>query len=152
MIDDKASLLSNLSNVTAFIKQTLDDVSWVGFYLNVDDTLILGPFNGNVACTTIKNFNGVCGKCLKDKEIQIVGDVNKLKYHIACDSASNSEVVLPLIINNEVKMVLDIDSYTLNRFTEYNDEIKNLEAILDELKDFIIKNSLVTFDKLTFIA
>ena len=151
MLDYKASLLSNLSNITAYIKQTLDDVSWVGFYLNVDNTLILGPFNGNVACTTIKNYNGVCGKCLKEKKIQIVEDVNSLSYHIACDAGSKSEVVIPLIIDNEVKMVLDIVSYSLNRFTVYNEEIKDLESILDELKDFMITNDLKSYDKLTKI-
>ncbi|MDY4788746.1 MAG: GAF domain-containing protein [Bacilli bacterium] len=148
IINENASLLSNLSNICAYLKLTLNDISWVGFYLVNQNKLILGPFQGNVACTTIDVNNGVCGKAFRTKEIQIIPNVHELSYHIACDKGSNSELVIPLIINDEVKMVLDIDSYSVNRFTEYNEEVKELCQIIEEIKQFILINHIENYEKL----
>lgn len=109
--------ISILANTSALIKEMLTDISWVGFYLSFDNQLLLGPFQGKVACTTIKVGSGVCGTSVKLKETIIVPNVHEFPGHIACDSASNSEIVIPIIINNEVYGVLDIDSYQFNRFT-----------------------------------
>ena len=109
--------ISILANTSALIKEMLTDISWVGFYLSFDNQLLLGPFQGKVACTTIKVGSGVCGTSVKLKETIIVPNVHEFPGHIACDSASNSEIVIPIIINNEVYGVLDIDSYRFNRFT-----------------------------------
>ena len=142
IIDYNASLLSNLANLSSYLMKTLKDVSWVGFYLNHDEKLILGPFQGNPACTLIKDYNGVCGECLKTKKTQIIKNVHEFKTHIACDAGSNSELVIPVMLGEKVIMVLDIDSYSLNRFNEYNDEVKELESICNELTNYIELNGL----------
>jgi GAF domain-containing protein len=104
------------ANLSALLKQTLSDVSWVGFYLFNGTALYLGPFQGKVACVDITLDRGVCGLAARTKKTVIVPDVHKFPGHIACDEGSNSEIVIPLMKNNQLIGVLDIDSYTFARF------------------------------------
>lgn len=117
IIDDKLPLVSNLSNVSAILNQ-MDNINWCGFYLVNGDTLYLGPFQGEAACTTIAIGKGVCGTAFKNKESIIVNDVNKFPGHIACSSLSKSEIVVPIIKNDKVVAVIDIDAPIYSRFTE----------------------------------
>ena len=115
IINKDLPLVSNLSNVSAIINQ-LDDLNWCGFYLVDGDSLYLGPFQGEVACSLIAKGKGVCGTAFEKKTTIIVDDVNKFEGHIACSSLSKSEIVVPIIKDNDVKAVLDIDSPRYNRF------------------------------------
>lgn len=110
------NLISNLSNFTAIIKDTFDKISWVGFYLFNGEKLYLGPFQGKVACTNIEIGKGVCGTAARKRETIIVADVDMFPGHIACDSSSKSEIVIPLIQTGKLLGVLDIDSYEQNSF------------------------------------
>ena len=110
--------ISILANVSALLFHELSDVSWVGFYLCANNHLELGPFQGKVACTVIPFGKGVCGTSIERNETILVPNVHEFPGHIACDSASNSEIVVPIFLNNEVVAVLDLDSTSLNRFTE----------------------------------
>jgi GAF domain-containing protein len=107
-----------MANVSALIFETLPDVNWVGFYRNVGGELVLGPFQGRPACIRIKFGDGVCGVAAQTRQVQRVEDVNAFPGHIACDSASASEIVVPLIRDGELIGVLDIDSPNKGRFTE----------------------------------
>ncbi len=120
-----------LSNASALLNQYLEDVSWVGFYLFKDNQLILGPFQGLVACTQIPVGKGVCGKCALEQKAQIVPNVHEFEGHIACDSRSNSEIVLPIFVHNKFYGELDIDSTSFNRFNE--EDKKNLEIFINNL-------------------
>ncbi|WP_339879898.1 GAF domain-containing protein [Pseudidiomarina gelatinasegens] len=116
-------LIANLSNISALVYDALDDVNWVGFYLTREpETLVLGPFQGKVACLRIAFGRGVCGAAAATRETQRIEDVHAFADHIACDAASNSEVVVPLIINNEVVGVFDLDSPSIARFSEADAE------------------------------
>ncbi len=121
------NLISNLSNFTAAIKDTFEKISWVGFYLFDGKKLYLGPFQGKVACTNIEIGKGVCGTSAQKRETIIVPDVDKFPGHIACDSNSKSEIVIPLIQKNKLIGVLDLDSHEYNSFRntdkEYLEEI-----------------------------
>lgn len=119
--------LANLCNSIAFIKE-LPDVSWAGVYLERDGELVLGPFQGKAACNRIKVGSGVCGTAFKEGRTFVVSDVEKFPGHIACDSMSRSEIVVPIICNDKKIGVLDLDSYSLNRFNEFDKE--NLEEIV----------------------
>ena len=110
-------LIANLANVSAALKEQFGWL-WVGFYLVKNDELVLGPFQGPVACTRIKKGRGVCGKAWADAKTLIVNDVEKFPGHIACSSLSKSEIVIPLMSNGEVVGVLDVDSEALNSFDE----------------------------------
>ena len=107
-----------LSNAAALLYDFLEDINWAGFYLTSGDELLLGPFQGKPACTNIAIGKGVCGSALAIKSTQRVADVHKFPGHIACDKASNSEIVIPLMCDGECIGVLDIDSPSLNRFDE----------------------------------
>ena len=110
--------IANMANASALIFETLPDVNWVGFYRNLDGELVLGPFQGRPACIRMSFDEGVCGAAAKTRQVQRVEDVHVFPGHIACDSASNSEIVVPLIRDGEVIGVLDIDSPNFGRFTE----------------------------------
>ena len=110
--------ISKLANASAFLFNSLEDVSWVGFYLLDNNYLYLGPFQGKVACTVIPVEKGVCGTAVANKETILVKNVHEFPGHIACDSESNSEIVIPIYKNKDLYMVLDIDSKSLNRFNE----------------------------------
>ena len=120
-------LISNLSNVAAALKESFEKISWVGFYFLNDDKLFLGPFQGKVACTVINVGSGVCGTAALKKETIIVEDVDNFPGHIACDSGSKSEIVVPLIVNGKVIGVLDLDSYSYSAFN--NTDKKYLEML-----------------------
>ena len=125
--------VTTLSNISALIFYSLPDVSWAGFYLVKDGKLILGPFQGKIACTEIKFGKGVCGTTAEKKETIIVKDVHKFPGHIACDSESNSEIVVPIFKNGELYGVLDLDSKKLERFDEKDKELlESLVKILEK--------------------
>lgn len=110
--------VANLANASALLNQALRDINWVGFYLCQDGKLVLGPFQGKTACIEIPFGRGVCGTAVAKDETQLVYDVHQFPGHIACDSASNSEIVIPLHKDGVVAAVLDIDSPLVGRFTE----------------------------------
>ena len=112
---DEEDLIANLANIAAALRQTLD-FFWVGFYLVKNDQLVLGPFQGPIACTRIDFGKGVCGTAWKEKKTIIVPNVDEFPGHIACSSASRSEIVLPALKGGEVILILDVDSDTLNDF------------------------------------
>ena len=136
IIDPSLPLISNLSNASAVLNQ-LDNINWCGFYLNDGEKLILGPFQGETACTIIPYGKGVCGTAFETRSTIIVEDVNKFKGHIACSSVSKSEIVVPIIVNNEVKAVIDIDAPIFNRFNKEDGVLlekcaKVLEVLFNE--------------------
>lgn len=118
LIESTNNLISDLSNVSSLLFNSLDDVSWVGFYIYSNGKLLLGPFMGKPACTEIEIGKGVCGTAFAKKETIIVKNVHDFIGHIACDSASNSEIVVPIFANEKVVGVLDLDSTSIGRFTE----------------------------------
>ena len=118
LVAGEPDAIANMANAAALIWETLPDVNWVGFYRNVGGELVLGPFQGRPACIRIKFGEGVCGVAAQSREVQRVEDVNAFPGHIACDSASASEIVVPLIRAGELLGVLDIDSPRTGRFTE----------------------------------
>ncbi len=125
-------LYSDLANVSALLATYIEDLNWIGFYLVQDESsLILGPFQGKVACTTIPYGKGVCGTAWKEKRVMVVPDVEAFEGHIVCDSASRSEVVVPIIKGDKVVAVLDADSPKLARFTP--NEVELLEAVAQRL-------------------
>ena len=109
--------IANLANASALLWQALGDINWAGFYLLEEDTLVLGPFQGKPACIEIPVGKGVCGTAVAENAIQLVMDVHQFPGHIACDSASNSEIVIPIYKGGSIFGVLDIDSPLLGRFT-----------------------------------
>ena len=135
LTSDVSDLIANLSNVSALLNTELTDINWVGFYLLKDDKIILGPFQGKPACVTISLGKGVCGTAVSTDSLQLVKDVHTFPGHIACDSASNSEIVLPLHDKTgKVVAVLDIDSPTLGRFSEADGEgILLLQPVLEDI-------------------
>ena len=132
IIDPSIPLVSNLSNVSAVLFK-LDNLNWAGFYLAKDNELVLGPFQGDIACTRIPFGKGVCGTSALKKEVIIVSDVNKFAGHIACSSLSKSEIVVPIIKEEKVVGVIDIDSPIYDRFHE--EEKDFLMKVADILKD-----------------
>lgn len=118
LVEDQQLPISLYANVSALLKQTLSDVSWVGFYLFNGTALYLGPFQGKVACVDIPLNRGVCGLAARTQKTVVVADVHQFPGHIACDEGSNSEIVIPIVKNNQLIGVLDIDSYSLSRFDE----------------------------------
>ena len=127
--------MTNLANAPALLNSSLRDINWVGFYTIKDNQLVLGPFQGKVACTIIQMGKGVCGTAAATDSTQLVPDVHKFHGHIACDSASNSEIVIPMHRNGEVFGVLDIDSPVFDRFTE--EDKKGLESFVKILEEVI---------------
>lgn len=124
--------ISNLANASALLWQELDKLNWAGFYLMENGILVLGPFQGKPACIEIPVGKGVCGTAVAEQKTQLVPDVHQFPGHIACDSASNSEIVIPIYKNGEIFGVLDIDSPYLNRFTE--EDRAGLEAFVRVLE------------------
>jgi GAF domain-containing protein len=123
--------IANLANSAALIYHSLPDLNWAGFYLLKDGELVVGPFQGKPACVRIALGKGVCGTAAAQRKTQVVRDVHEFPGHIACDSASNSEIVVPMIKNGEVIGVLDLDSPKLARFDE--DDRKGLEEFVAAL-------------------
>lgn len=111
-------IIANLANISSYIDLYIDNINWAGFYIMKEGELVLGPFQGKAACTRIKVGNGVCGSAVLNQKTYRVDNVLEFPGHIACDGASRSEIVIPIVINNKVFGVLDIDSPIFNRFTE----------------------------------
>lgn len=126
---------ANLANIAALLFEAMAQVNWVGFYLMKEGELVLGPFQGRVACTRIAVGRGVCGTAAAERAVQRVADVHAFPGHIACDGASESEIVLPIMKNGEVHGVLDIDSPVKNRFSAEDQE--KLEALVRLLEAHI---------------
>ncbi|MBE0363887.1 GAF domain-containing protein [Pseudoalteromonas ulvae UL12] len=117
LIAGERNVVANMANISALLFMSLEDINWAGFYLvDNDDELVLGPFQGNPACIRIPIGKGVCGTAAQLNETQRIDDVHQFAGHIACDAASNSEIVIPIIKDNKVIAVLDIDSPIYNRF------------------------------------
>ena len=133
LIEDESDLIANLGNISAALHFSFNH-HWTGFYLVKNNELVLGPFQGPIACTRIGFGKGVCGTSWKEKKAIIVADVNKFEGHIACSPYSNSEIVIPLIDNEEVWGVLDIDSSELDTFDEIDK--KYLTAVCDLLTHY----------------
>jgi L-methionine (R)-S-oxide reductase len=115
LVNGESDVTANLANIAAALRQTMN-FFWVGFYIVKNNELVLGPFQGPIACTRIAFGKGVCGACWKEKKVMLVPDVEAFPGHIACSSDSKSEIVLPAFKNNEVALVLDVDSDKLNDF------------------------------------
>ena len=126
--------VANLANASALLWQEMDGINWAGFYKMTDGILVLGPFQGKPACIRIPVGRGVCGTAVAEDAIQLVYDVHQFPGHIACDSASNSEIVLPIHVNGEIWGVLDIDSPHIGRFTEADREgLKKFVTVLEKV-------------------
>ena len=125
---------ANLANASALLWQHMADINWVGFYKIMDGILVLGPFQGKPACVRIPVGKGVCGTAVAEDRVQLVYDVHDFPGHIACDSASNSEIVLPIHVNGQIWGVLDIDSPYVGRFTEDDrDGLQKIAAIVERI-------------------
>jgi GAF domain-containing protein len=118
LVSGETDAVANMANAAALIWETLPDLNWAGFYRNVGGELVLGPFQGRPACIRIKYGEGVCGVAAETQQVQRVEDVHAFPGHIACDSASNSEIVVPIIRDGELIAVLDLDSPKTGRFSE----------------------------------
>lgn len=135
LLSGESDTIANLSNAAALLNTFLTDINWVGFYLMKDGELVLGPFQGLPACVRIPVGRGVCGTAVAERKTMLVADVHAFPGHIACDAASNAEIVVPLIKNGEVIGVLDIDSPSKNRFT--TEDQSGLEAFVNTLLQHI---------------
>lgn len=118
LLADERDFIANAAQFSAFLFTQLDDLNWAGFYLNRNEELVLGPFQGQIACVRIPFGKGVCGAAAQSRETQRVEDVHAFPGHIACDSASNSELVVPLVKDGKLIGVLDLDSPNIGRFSE----------------------------------
>ncbi|WP_317142569.1 GAF domain-containing protein [Endozoicomonas sp. 8E] len=142
LTEGETDAVANLANVASLLFTTMAEVNWAGFYIARGNELVLGPFMGNPACVRIPFGRGVCGTAIREQTAQVVDDVNAFPGHIACDSASQSEIVIPFSEGGEVKAVLDIDSPVTSRFDE--EDQKGLEALVELLVE------RVQFDQLCY--
>lgn len=134
LTDGVPYLIANLANASALLWQELPDINWVGFYRLTEGKLVLGPFQGKPACIQIPVGRGVCGRAVAENRVQRVEDVHAFPGHIACDSASNSELVLPLYRRGEIWGVLDMDSPLPGRFTQGDERgLEEITAILNDM-------------------
>ena len=129
--------LSAVCHLTALLYENYERINWIGFYFYKNGKLVLGPFQGKVACTEIEIGKGVCGTAFKKRQLLNVADVHRFEGHIACDSASNSEIVVPLIFDNKIIGVLDVDSTEYRRFG-YDDE-ELFQSIADQVSRKMIQ-------------
>ena len=136
LLEEETFFVSALSNASALLKETLTDINWAGFYLMREGALVLGPFQGKPACIHIAVGKGVCGTAVQKDQTMLVSDVHEFVGHIACDSASNSEIVVPIHKNGTIVGVLDIDSPIKNRFTKEDQE--GLEMFVKEIEDKVV--------------
>ncbi|NHM93075.1 MULTISPECIES: GAF domain-containing protein [Staphylococcus] len=128
LLTGETDLIANLSNSSALLNESLEQINWVGFYLIKNDALILGPFQGKPACVHIKVGSGVCGTAVKQNAVQRVSDVNAFPGHIACDANSQSEIVIPIQKDGEIIGVLDIDAPIKDRFNK-EDELGLIKVV-----------------------
>lgn len=135
LIKGEEDWLANLANASALLYNQLDEINWAGFYLLKGGELVLGPFQGLPACIRIKYGEGVCGSAIRDKRTYLVPDVHDFPGHIACDPASESELVIPLIKDNNIFGVMDIDSPVKNRFDDID------KKYLEEFAEILVRGS-----------
>ena len=135
LLGDESNLIANMANFSALVYTNLDNVNWAGFYLAEDNQLVLGPFQGNPACIRIDFGKGVCGTAAATGEVQVVEDVHAFAGHIACDAASNSELVVPFYQGNELIGVFDIDSPDLSRFDD--EDAAGVQALVEILQQAV---------------
>lgn len=138
LLDEEPWYVAAMSNISALIMTSLDRLNWAGFYIIRDDMLVVGPFQGKPACIRIPVGKGVCGTAIKEDRMQVVPDVHKFPGHIACDSASESEIVIPIHRDGKVAAVLDIDSPVKNRFG--NEEADGLSTIVESIEKKLLWN------------
>ena len=137
LAEDEPNYIPVFSNASALLYENMEDLNWAGFYVMNKGSLMLGPFQGKVACIRIELGKGVCGTAAQSNETQLVKDVHQFPGHIACDSASNSEIVVPIHSEGKVVAVLDIDSPSLGRFDEADKEgLEQFVKALEETVDF----------------
>lgn len=133
LIADESDVIANMANLSALLYNSLPDLNWAGFYIMRAGELVLGPFQGQVACVRIAVGKGVCGTAVATGEVQLVEDVHQFAGHIACDAASNSEIVIPVRYNNAIVAVLDIDSPLLARFDSVDKQhLESLVKLLEQ--------------------
>ncbi len=135
LLEGESNTIANLANASALLNQFLNEVNWVGFYLMEDGELVLGPFQGLPACVRIPLGKGVCGTAAQNQKTERIEDVHAFPGHIACDAASQSEIVVPIVKNGQLLGVLDIDSPIKNRFDEIDQHY--LEEFVKELTSFL---------------
>ncbi|HWK23791.1 MAG TPA: GAF domain-containing protein [Ureibacillus sp.] len=135
LLEGETDRIANLSNASALLNQFLDNINWVGFYLMKEDQLVLGPFQGLPACVRIAIGRGVCGTAVSERTTMLVEDVHAFPGHIACDAATNSEIVIPLLKDDEVIGVLDIDSPIKSRFS--TEDQQGLELFVHTLIKYL---------------
>ncbi len=133
LVSGEHDLIANMANISALLFNSLEEVNWAGFYLYKEEQLVLGPFQGQPACIRIPLGKGVCGTSASTRTVKRIADVHQFEGHIACDAASNSEIVVPLVLNDVLVGVLDIDSPVFERFTEEDE--KGLVEIAQILMD-----------------
>jgi GAF domain-containing protein len=131
LLADERDFIANAANLSSFLYHSISDLNWAGFYLHKDGELVLGPFQGQPACVRIPIGKGVCGTAAQQRQTIIVNDVHDFPGHIACDSASNSEIVVPIIKGHQLIGVLDLDSPTVGRFDE--DDARGLNELVEVL-------------------
>ena len=139
LLEDERDLIANAANMASVLYHSLPDLNWAGFYLYKDNELVLGPFQGEPACVRIAMGKGVCGTAARIRETVVVANVHEFPGHIACDSKSNSEIVVPLIMDHQLIGVLDLDSPLLGRFDEADAQG------LNELVEIFIHSSSLEF-------
>jgi GAF domain-containing protein len=144
LLGDESNFVANAANTAALLFQSLKDVNWVGFYIVEGKDLVLGPFQGNPACARIPFGQGVCGKAASERKTIIVPDVNRFAGHIACDKASQSEIVVPLLNWGKLLGVLDLDSASLKRFDE--DDREGIESAVSVFLASLSTQDLPDFD------
>ncbi|UTV29155.1 GAF domain-containing protein [Photobacterium atrarenae] len=132
LVEGEPDLIANISNISALLFMELEDINWAGFYFLKGEQLVLGPFQGNPACVRIPVGRGVCGTAIAENKVQRIADVHQFEGHIACDAASNSEIVIPFSVDGELCGVLDIDSPTLSRFDQSDED--GLVSLVKELQ------------------
>lgn len=138
LLGEERNMIANLANASALLFNSLPDLNWSGFYLISGDQLILGPFQGKPACVRIPVGKGVCGTAFRDRKTYVVPDVHEFPGHIACDEASQSEMVIPIMVEGEPVGVMDLDSPIKSRFDEIDQKyLEEFVKILIEKTDFI---------------
>ncbi|EJL89073.1 GAF domain-containing protein [Pantoea sp. BIGb0393] len=148
LLAGETSFLAALGNCSALLFERLEGVNWAGFYLLTEpNTLVLGPFQGKIACVRIPVGKGVCGTAVAEDKVQLVEDVHAFPGHIACDAASNAEIVIPLKVNGTLVGVLDIDSTVYSRFD--SEDEAGLVALTDGLCEVLAGSDIVKFIQLT---
>ena len=136
LVSGEHDLIANMANISALLFNNLEDINWAGFYLYKEEQLVLGPFQGQTACIRIPLGKGVCGTSAETRTVQRIADVHEFDGHIACDAASNSEIVIPLVVEDQLIGVLDIDSPVFARFSQLDENglVEIAAVLLDSQK------------------